>query len=71
MLNCNEKVVNLTNCLKNITMNDVEFWAADARYAVNLCFKKALCPPLDIRYTEDTIQKVVSEDENSPLEKFL
>ncbi len=69
LLNSHE--ANFTNSLKNITVKDIIFQAADAWNDMKLSFlRKAWCPFLDIMYEKDTTQNVSSEDENS-LEKFL
>ncbi len=59
------------NCLKNIAMKDIIFWADDAWNAVKLlCLRKAWCSLLDITY-EDFTQNIDLEDKNSWLEKFF
>ncbi len=60
------------NCLKNIPMKNVIFWATDYGNAMKLlCLKKAWCLLLDTMYKEDLNHKVGSENKNSALEKFF
>ncbi len=61
LLSCDKKYVNITNCLKNISMKDVIFWAAGAGISLScrvlekhgvhssiLCMKKILLKMLSV-----------------------